>query len=568
MQNHDIDKMTEKAWEMRLIDIQASYRSALELLTVSESSFYLKGIADASKILGYCYWRFSDFSLSLSNSLKALKIYEKSGDRKGESDTLNNIGAVYMFQNDHKRRLEVNLKCKAIRQEIGDLEGVASSEGNIGETYFEMGDYTNASKCFHAVLSNPDASPQGTAWAYHNLGKVHLVKTDSSVAERYFLLGLEVSKSVDYKVLISDSYLALAELYLNQGNHDKAIIQSENALSVSRSIGAKEGEKKALYFLSKIYEDLNLFEESLRYHKDFHSIEQEISRDTEIEKLKTIQLKVAFDKIEEQRNELLNSIKYAERIQTAILTREQREDLLKDYFVLYKPKDIVSGDFYWYHEKGDHFYLCVADCTGHGVPGAFLTMLGTTYLSEIITSNEFISPSNILEDLRNRIIRALALSEDRIRQDGMDISLVRLNTRTYEAEWAGAYNPLWIVRAKNNYSGDDLVQFKALDDSNTRLYELRGDRQPISLSDNMKPFTNHSFKLLEGDKLYLFSDGFAHQFGGQLGKKYGSGAMQKLILKIFESDMSVQKKMLNDEIENWKADREQVDDICIIGFEI
>ena len=127
-----------------------------------------------------------------------------------------------------------------------------------------------------------------------------------------------------------------------------------------------------------------------------------------MERLKNTQLRVAFDKIDEQKNELIASIKYAEQIQTAVLTSDQNQKLLEDFTVFYQPKDIVSGDFYWYHEKDNHFYLCVADCTGHGVPGAFLTMLGTTLLNVIITTNEKVSPSEILNQLRSRIINALS----------------------------------------------------------------------------------------------------------------------------------------------------------------
>ena len=135
----EIDQQTKAAWEERLLNLQNSYKESLTALENSEAINYKRGIAESCKNLGYCYWRFSDFSLSLSHSLRAIKIFQNLNDLKGEADTLNNIGAVYMFQNDNEKRLEVNLRCKKIREKIGDLEGVSSSEGNIGETYFEMG---------------------------------------------------------------------------------------------------------------------------------------------------------------------------------------------------------------------------------------------------------------------------------------------------------------------------------------------------------------------------------------------------------------------------------------------
>ncbi|MEZ4936621.1 MAG: tetratricopeptide repeat protein [Crocinitomicaceae bacterium] len=535
---------------------------------ILRSKGYQKGVADCCRILGYCYWRFSDYSLSLSQSLKGLEIYQRIGDIQGEADILNNIGAVYMFQNDNEKRLEVNLRCKELRGLIGDLEGVASSEGNIGETYLEMGDYANANKCFESVLSDPNASPQGMAWAYHNIGRIKSLQKEFEEAYTYYKKGLDLSESVSYNVLITDSYLIITELFLEQKMYDKAISQAEKALEVSRKIGAKEGEKKALYYLSKIYEQLGQFEASLKYHKDYHSKDMEISRDTEIERLKTTQLKAAFDKIEEQKNELIDSIRYAERIQNAVLTRDQNQKLVTKYFVTYQAKDIVSGDFYWYYEKDHYFYLCVADCTGHGVPGALLTMLGTTYLNDIVTLNEDITPAFVLDRLRHRLIHALSKkSNDDGTKDGMDISLIRFNRETLSAEWAGAYNPIWVIR-KNKTPLNSSTKPIALEGEQAMLYELKGDKIPVGDMEVLKPFSEHRIQFELGDLVYLFSDGFADQFGGKYGKKYRSGQLKEFLLQIHATEIHKQGELLQSEFNSWKRNLEQVDDVCIIGIEI
>lgn len=568
MNNPEIDQLTDRAWSNRMLDLQKSYQDAITLEEWSESINYKKGVADSCKILGYCYWRFSDYSLSLSHSLKAIKLYEKLGDRWAEADTLNNIGAVYMFQNDNEKRLEVNLKCKQIRLEVGDLEGVSSSEGNIGETYLAMERYEDAEKCFHEVLSDKNSSPQGLAWAHHNLGHVAKVRKDWKEALAQFLKGLEISESVNYTVLITDSYLSIVELYMAQDNQEEALKNAERALDVSREIGAKEGEKMALYYLSKIFELKKEFETSLRYHKDYHTIDMEISRDTEIERLKTAQMKVAYDKIEEQKNELIDSIRYAERIQEAVLTRDQQQTLLKDFNLLYRPKDIVSGDFYWYHEKDNHFFLCVADCTGHGVPGAFLTMLGTTYLNEIISLDEInVSPGEILENLRSRIIKALAHSNHSGARDGMDISMLKVNMDTLVCEWAGANNPLWILRDKTKtVVGSN--QFRSFENENWQLIEYKADKQPIGLSEKILPFKNHRIQLEKEDVLYLFSDGFADQFGGEKGKKYKTMQFKRKLLSLQNESMELQGKLLQQEFIDWKGEQAQVDDVCVFGFKI
>ncbi len=320
--------------------------------------------------------------------------------------------------------------------------------------------------------------------------------------------------------------------------------------------------------MSKIYEELGQFEASLKYHKDYHSKDMEISRDTEIERLKTTQLKAAYDKIEEQKNELVDSIRYAERIQNAVLTRDQNQQNVSSYFVLYQAKDIVSGDFYWYYEKDDSFYLCVADCTGHGVPGALLTMLGTTYLNDIVALNDNLSPAKILELLRQRLIESLSRKTSLDgSHDGMDISLIRLDIGTYEAEWAGAFNPLWVIR-----KGEEALQTSGpvehLESEGFHLYEIKGDRIPVGDMEVLQPFTDHQLQLCKGDHLYLFSDGFADQFGGDHGKKYRTGRLKQTLLALQEHDIEQQGVHLREEFISWKRNLEQVDDLCFLGIQV
>lgn len=567
MNTQEFDKETEKVWELRLSDIQSAYTKALDLLEQSERQDYKKGIADCCKILGYCFWRFSDYSLSLSHSLRGIDIYQKIGDIDGEANILNNIGAVYMFQNDNEKRLEVNLRCQELRRQIGDLEAISSSEGNIGETYFEMGNYKNAMTCFKNVLADSNSSPQGQSWAYHNIGKIKQVEKNYSLALDFYRKGLELSESISYNVLVWESYLIITELFLEQEDFDSAIQHAEKALEVSIRIGAKEGEKKALYLLSKIYELKGEFQTSLKYHKDFHSKDMEISRDTEIERLKTAQLKAAYDKIEETKNELVDSIRYAERIQNAVLTRDQKQELIADNFVFYQPKDIVSGDFYWYFEREDQFYICVADCTGHGVPGAFLTMLGTTFLNEIVNLHLDVTPAFILDKLRHHLIQALSKKSEVGTKDGMDISLMRFHTKTKLAEWAGAFNPLWVVRENGNTlkaSGNILSHPF---DKHT-LFELKGDKIPVANTENLKPFSNHHIQLYSGDRIYMFSDGFSDQFGGDLGKKYRSKKLKETLINMQHLPTEKQGDFLQTEFQNWKRNLEQVDDVCVLGFDI
>ena len=568
MTTEQIDIKTDLLWKRRLTDIQLTYRETTELLDYIESIHYHKGIADCCKILGYCFWRFSDYLLSMQYSLRALDIYKKLGDKKSESDTLNNIGAVYMFQNDNEKRLEVNIKCKKLREEVGDYENAMNSEGNIGETYMEMKDYKNAVKCFNTVLKSKHSLPQATAWAFHNLGKIAFIQKKYTDALNLFNSSLKISLDINYGVLTTETYIEIAKTHLTINQYDDALEYAFKSLNISKEIGTKEGQINALNYLTLIYEQLGEFKKALDYLKEYNILKEQINKSADIERLKSTQLQVAFEKIEEQKKELIDSIKYAKRIQKAVLKREQKYELLQNYFVFFEPKDIVSGDFYWYFEKEDEYYFCVADCTGHGVPGAFLTMLGSSFLNEIISVNNNLSPAEILTELREKIIFALSQNLNNSNKDGMDISLVKFNKKNNKIEWAGANNPLIIVRAKINGDINPNSPYKLLENETYKLYEIKANKQPISISKNLQPYTNHTFQLQKGDIYYLCTDGYKDQFGGITGKKFLSVNFRKLLLSLSNDNMPTQKRKIKKVFFNWKDDLEQLDDVCVVGVKI
>ena len=230
----------------------------------------------------------------------------------------------------------------------------------------------------------------------------------------------------------------------------------------------------------------------------------------------------------------------------------EEDEKLPQHFILFKPKDIVSGDFYWVKEVNGMLYLAVADCTGHGVPGALMSMLGISLLNDILNDNHGISPGDLLTQLRGRIISELNQSEDeQASKDGMDISLIKLHLKNGQAEWAGANNPLWIVR-KN----DDNIE------------EMKPNKEPISYYAEMNEFANNSVQLNKGDSFYLFSDGYPDQFGGVKGKKLKYKAFKNLIVMNTNEEMETQKILLSTFFENWKGDFDQIDDICVFGVKV
>jgi ligand-binding sensor domain-containing protein/serine phosphatase RsbU (regulator of sigma subunit) len=255
--------------------------------------------------------------------------------------------------------------------------------------------------------------------------------------------------------------------------------------------------------------------------------------------------------LDEKNNDIMASIRYAKRIQDAILPPDEFvKKFLPKTFVLFKPKDIVSGDFYWLDDKKDQVLFAAVDCTGHGVPGAFMSIVGHSKLDQIVGEQGLTKPSDILNELNKTVSATLRQSviEDNAVKDGMDIALCSFNRKTNVMEYAGAYNPMWLIR-------------------NGELIEYKADKFPIGnlKAGENKKFTNHSIPLQEGDSLYIFSDGFADQFGGPNGKKLKYSTFKQLLLDNQHLSMEEQGVLLNKTIESWRGTLEQVDDILVIG---
>ncbi len=261
----------------------------------------------------------------------------------------------------------------------------------------------------------------------------------------------------------------------------------------------------------------------------------------------------ARDEIAHHQKEIMDSIYYAKRIQTAILPpQKQISEAMPEHFILYRPRDIVSGDFYWFKQKGECMVVVAADCTGHGVPGAFMSMLGSAFLNEIIGRYEDLDSGLILNDLRYLVVESLhQTGKIEEAKDGMDIALYILNLNKKTLRFSGGFNPLYLVRK------EELIEYKA-------------DRMPIGIYDYLdQRFTTVDVELQEDDALYTFSDGFASQFGGKKGKKFMSSRLKKLILTVQDKSMAEQRNMFDVTLENWMGVKyEQIDDVLIIGVKI
>jgi serine phosphatase RsbU (regulator of sigma subunit) len=265
--------------------------------------------------------------------------------------------------------------------------------------------------------------------------------------------------------------------------------------------------------------------------------------------------------IEEKNTEIVSSIRYAKRIQFALLPPEEKmNEILKEYFVFYQPKDIVSGDFYWAtkvittrfeNDDSEIYLIAVADCTGHGVPGAFMSLIGNNFLKQSVKEKSINTPAQALDFLNANVVATLNQhTTDAPVRDGMDISLVAIEFATKKLQYAGANNPIYILR-------------------NKELIILKPDKQAIgSVSEELKAFTNHEFDLQTGDLIYMFTDGYADQFGGPDGKKLKYKKFQDHLITVSEIPMYEQKNYLKSKFDEWRGTTEQTDDVCVVGIKI
>ncbi len=279
-------------------------------------------------------------------------------------------------------------------------------------------------------------------------------------------------------------------------------------------------------------------------------------RTLEIEESK-IEIEQQRDLAYEQRKEILDSINYAQRIQEAVMpSKEYTDEVLKEHFIMFKPRDIVSGDFYWIKKMDNFVAIAAADCTGHGVPGAFMSMLGSSFLNEIVNRKTLTNAGEILTQLRKKVKTSLHQEgKSNEQKDGMDIAFLIINIETKKIYFSGAYNPLYIIRQEN-------------DTETPELHQLKADRQPIGIHIKEKEFTNHEFQLQNNDKLYMFSDGYVDQFGGATGSKFKIKKLKNLLIEIYDKSMQEQHLILKQTFNKWKGELAQVDDVLLIGIEI
>ncbi len=532
--------------------------------------------------IAFLYQGQGDTAKALSNYLKCLDVLEKINDQKAIAGTYNNMALIYQNQGDQNKAINYARKGLAIRLKLADKKGIPASLTAIGAIYEiiddkNSGTYDSSLTYYSRALElrMTQNEKNGVARSYNNLGSVYFKRKEYSKALEYAESALLMSKELGFPGLISSAAKLLHKIYKQQNKPAKALEMHELFVHMRDSVNSEETRKSSTKKQFQYEYDRKVTADSVRISEEKKLVAVKLKQEKtqryalygglllvlifagfmfnrfKVTQKQKIVIEQQKNIVEEKQKEIVDSITYAKRLQEAILPAEifwsQNFD---NGFFYYQPKDIVAGDFYWLEKIGDTVMFAVADCTGHGVPGALVSVVCSNALNRTVLEFGISDPGKILDKTRELVISTFEKSGEEVK-DGMDISLCCLNTKTKELQWAGANNPIWYVSSDN-----------------TIIHEIKGDKQPIGKYANEKPFSTHEIQLNKGDTIYLFTDGLADQFGGPKGKKFKYKMLKDILLANISKSMDDQKEVLEKAFNAWKGPLEQVDDVCVIGVRL
>lgn len=583
---------------------------AKKALHLAKSAKDKSGEANVLNNIGIIYDYQGKDAAALKYFFTSLRLYEDLNDEDGIAYVCSNVGLIYADQKNYAKALRFHQRSLKLRQNLGFESGISASYNNIGIVYMYQEKYDEALVNYikSAEIDKKLGDTYGLADTYTNVGVCYMRKNQYDSAEYYFKLTLPIRESFNDKMGIANSYNNIGSLYKDMGRYADARMWLNKGIALGKEIGANEIVKYGYQAKYELAEKTGDYHEAYNNYKLFIKYGDIITNSQHTREQTQAEMQYRFDKkqarekylqqkkefanrvilwsviilgiiisffsfslykrwkiarhqqelikeknqlLERKNREILDSISYAKRIQAAILPPEKLvKEFLMSSFILYQPKDIVAGDFYWMETNGDTIIFAAADCTGHGVPGALVSVVCYNALNRSVREFGNKEPGNILDKTRDIIIEEFAKSEDDV-NDGMDISLCSFNTKSLELQWSGANNPLWIIRQNSD-----------------EITEVKANKQPIGRYSSYESFQTHTFQLQPGDQIYLFTDGFSDQFGGENSKKYKARNMKDLLLRIRNYPMEEQKRLLLEAFEEWKGDLEQVDDVCVLGIRV
>ncbi len=613
-------------FEERAVDSCVFYgKKGLEL---ARSVNYLKGCGKAYNSIGSYYNGKGEYRLALTNFIEGYKTYEKLNDKRAMSNLMNSMGNTYMGINNTAKALDAYTKSYEIASLDSNKYMMGISSIGLGNMHLLHKNVTQALDYFlraKTIFQNAPNALYPLAVSYTLIGNAFVELNQFDEAFINFKKAVEQLQTLNNTYGIAATYRVIGEAYKKQGDLNRSLEYFEKSFTIFTERKAYDDLKNVSLDISDVYKRKNNFEKALEYYTKYTGFKNSIfntennkqllevetkyqtgkkEQEIEVQKLKLkeqqfqrnalivgviviilmlvlvynrysvkrkantslskvnsdLELKNAI--IEQKNVEITDSIKYARRIQNAILpSRERFYKELPESFIIFKPKDIVSGDFYWMETVlntiGEKLVLfAAADCTGHGVPGALVSVICRDALNRAVKELGITDPGKVLDKVRELIVETFGQNETwnihkNEVQDGMDISLCVLNTNTTQLQWAGANNPVWLLKK------DAQV-----------IIHIKGNKQPVGLNSNPLPFTTHVLDVNKNDKIYIFTDGVADQFGGPNGKKFKYKQLNEFLVLNDKNSMGAMAENLNRKFESWRGQLEQVDDVLIIGIKL
>lgn len=493
-------------------------------------------LAEAYNMLGTSYKDGNDYERALDYHHRSLKIKEKQGDKKGVAYSLNNIALVYKKKQEYNKALVYLKRSLEIKNELRDGKGIAGSNINIASVYTLKNDFQGAVPYLEKGIR----------------------MADSVKATEFLLVGLRNAADCYYKL---KEYKKTADYYNRYAVISDSLYKAVNTKQIAEMQAKYETEKKQKEIELQAAK-LNSQESDLQRQKILNYaiigglllaflLIAAVYRGYRQNKKANEILAEKNMLIEEKNKDITDSIRYAQRLQQAILPPEERlKDSFPDSFIFYKPKDIVSGDFYFFEKTANRTIIAAVDCTGHGVPGAFMSIVAHNLFYKAVAEKNITEPAAILNFVNDHLAATINRQPNDEIHDGMDVALCSFNMKEMSVEFAGAFNPLLLFR-------------------NGNLTEIKANRFPVGMhAGESRKFSNKKITLEKGDCLYIFSDGYADQLGSDKGKKMMTKNFKQLLSSFAHLVMSEQKAELADKLNRWQGKFEQVDDILVIGIRV
>lgn len=565
-------------------DLKTSLEHCIKAAGIFHEMKDTVAIITSNSNIGSLYMRLNQAGQAIVYFRKALDMSRRRGSKKAIASSLLKVGQYFSHKGVHDSSMRYFNEALAMRTAMNDKRGIANVLNEIGGHYWYTGNmqeaikyYSQAVKLFTEVGDIPNV-----AISTFNVGDSYFQMKKYPAAAAEYQSALAIARKGGIRQLQKECYKKLSESYFHSGNKDLAYEYLSRYTSLSDSL-LNETTSKQFAEMSARFEATKKENEikDLEKSKQIQALELE-QKNSDLGRQRTFLIYAAIlillvgvlaffifknykraqkayglvarqkTVIEEKNKDITDSIRYAKNLQNAILPHD---DLvyahLKDCFVLFMPKDIVSGDFYWMSPSGDRVLFAVVDCTGHGVPGAIMSIVGYNALNNALKDDQ-LSPSGILGALDRHVTDTFQqqYKETTIR-DGMDVALCAIDRQRMKLYFAGANNPMYLVR-------------------NGALTEIKGTKRPIGNYSDGQPavFEQHELPLEKGDLVYIFSDGYADQFGGPDGKKFKYTQLKSLLVSVSAQPMFSQKQVLEKTIGEWRGNLDQVDDICIIGVRV